>query len=302
MLKVAHVWDDFVCNSFIEVQPLLAKHHFDVSSITITRTLRDNGSGFTDNVFFHRQLSHELWHKPGFFTKIKNFLDRRIFRFSFLKFAKRILKRENVDLVHFHFGFTVAQYPELGDERPFLVAFYGSDISAALQSAYWRSRYQKILPKAALLLVLCEEVKRRLESLGCDSKKIRIWNLPAGVEKYPLRTPLEHQGRARLITTARFVEKKGHGLLLEAFSLLAEKRVNFSATLLGYGGGIDWVRDELSRRGLNDKVTVIDTKAKGDFAALHYSLLQEHDIFVLPSITAKSGDDEAQSLHKILPA
>lgn len=290
-IRVAHIWDEYLFNSFVEVHPLFARHAPEVSSITIARTLWDNGNRPDGTVFAQRTLPLDVLMRPSLLRRVLAYLERRVFTSSYLEFARRAQATHETEIAHFHFGFTVAQYPGASFGRPFLVTFYGSDVSSALRSPFWTSRYRNVLPKAAALLVLCEEARDRLVALGCRKERIHVWNLPAGVEKYPWRKA-SPSPVPRLIMTARFVEKKGHGLLLDALETLAGEGLDFLATLVGYGPGKGAVEEGIARRGLSSLVSVVDTACQGDFATLHYRLLKDHDLFVLPSIQASNGDDE----------
>jgi colanic acid/amylovoran biosynthesis glycosyltransferase len=293
-LKVAHVWDEFMTKGFIDVQPLFRSSGAPVESVTIARTLWDLGVEPGDGLFFHRKLPQEILQAGTVWMRARAYLDRRYFRGGFLRFAESKMRELGTDLVHFHFGFTAAQYPELPGNRPFVVSFYGSDVSSGIKSRYWRERYREILPRAKALIVLCEAARERLVALGCAPERIHVWNLPAGVEKYPYREQPAYAGNrpVRFLMTARFVEKKGHGLLLEALSQLGDRGTDFRVTLLGYSKGISWVRDEIQRRGLGAKVEVVDTQFRGDFVSLHNEILRTQDFFVMPSVTARNGDDE----------
>jgi colanic acid/amylovoran biosynthesis glycosyltransferase len=52
------------------------------------------------------------------------------------------------------------------------------------------------------------------------------------------------------------------------------------------------VRAEAERLGLGDRFTLHDTKHVPHFDRFYSEILREHDIFVMPSTTARSGDDE----------
>jgi colanic acid/amylovoran biosynthesis glycosyltransferase len=290
-IKVAHIWDEYLFSSFVEVHPLFARHAPLIDSITIARTLWDNGNTPDGTVFAQRKLPLQALMNPSLARRILAFFERRFFTASYLKFLKALQIEHSIEITHFHFGFTAAQYPEASFQRPFIVTFYGSDVSSALRSPFWVSRYRSVLPKASALLVLCEEARERLQALGCSRDKIHVWNLPAGVEKYPYQEGTS-SSIPRLIMTARFVEKKGHGLLLDALESLKNENIQFQATFLGYGPGKAAIEESLHRRNLSAWVKVVDTACQGDFATLHYRLLKEHDLFVLPSIQAKNGDDE----------
>ena len=63
-------------------------------------------------------------------------------------------------------------------------------------------------------------------------------------------------------------------------------------TIIGYGDNKELIEQQLLAEGIGDKTELIDTSLKPGFTTFFNEKLQESDIFVLPSISSKTGDDE----------
>src|SRR5712692_10016283 len=121
-------------------------------------------------------------------------------------------------LIHAHFG--MMGYKSLGTKRklelPMITTFYGVDASHCVRSPYWIPRFQRLFREGDLFIVLCDEVIDRLAAIGCPRDRMRVWDIGIPLEEYPFRPPRPTQD-ARLLCVARFVEKKGHAVLLESY-------------------------------------------------------------------------------------
>src|SRR5439155_20199831 len=94
------------------------------------------------------------------------------------------------------------------------------------------------------------------------------------------------------LVAARFVEKKGHSYLFEAFDRLVRDGLDASLTMVGYGPDKEQIAMNVRRRGLSERVAIIDTQLAPNFVDIFRRALETHDIFVLPSTTSAAGDDE----------
>ena len=99
-------------------------------------------------------------------------------------------------------------------------------------------------------------------------------------------------GPIRFLIAARFVEKKGHKYLVEALETVVAAGIDARLTMIGYGPFLAAIEQDIARRGLTDRVSVIDTQLASSFSEVYRRALDEHDIFVLPSTTGVNGDDE----------
>jgi colanic acid/amylovoran biosynthesis glycosyltransferase len=240
-----------------------------------------------------RKMPIERMRRAGLARRAWSRLAQPLVWSRFNHFCAERLVRGQAAIAHAHFGTTAARVlPALERVRiPLAVLFYGVDASAALRSPAYAESYALMYRRADRLIVLCEAVRTRLIDRGCDSSKIVIWNLPAGIEKYPYQ-PRRSGAVTRFIISARFVEKKGHEYLIPAFERLLATGRKATLTMMGYGPLKGRFEAEVRRRRLQDSVTVVDTAQKGDFAVAYGEALKRHDIFVLPSTTASNGDDE----------
>ena len=198
------------------------------------------------------------------------------------------------EIIHAHFGTTaVMALPFIrASGLPAVVSFYGVDGSASLRVPRWRDNFREMFGRMGRVLVLCDAVRDRLISIGCPPEKLTIWNLPAGIEQYPYRTRPSASGPVRFLIAARFVEKKGHKYLVEALDTIVRAGVDARLTMIGYGPLRLAIEQDISRRGLADRVSIVDTELAPTFRECFRTALDEHDIFVLPSTTGVNGDDE----------
>lgn len=292
MRKVANLWIDYIPKSYTECHPIFIRDRlFD--SINISNSLLDNGEKPDAFTFYRKSGTLEGVIAPSLLRRLKI----RLFHFwddrRFHSFVLNKLDEQKADLAFIHFGTTAAQLmPVLENARiPTVAIFYGSDASSALRSKKWVAAYRKMFPLLSHVIVLCEPVKERLAALGCPREKILVWNLPAGIEKYPYqeRPPRE---TVRFVMCARFIEKKGQFLVLEAYRRLLAAGRKAELTFIGYGSGKLKIEEQARQLGIFDRVRILDTEARGDFNRFYNEQLRSKDIFVLPSLTAANGDDE----------
>ena len=265
----------------------------DTGAIFITERLIQNRNTFNLAPFYYKRYSRCSF-LNRLSSKLNDGLFNRIHLQKFNSYAQKILEENKVSLMHAHFG--SMGYKLIGLRKkldiPLVVTFYGVDVSYCLKSRLWLTRFRPMFESADRLIVLCEEAKDRLIGLGCEPEKICIWNIGMDLEGFPYR---ERQCRGQgpgFLTAARFVEKKGYPILLKAFSILAEKRKDIHLTALGYGPLKGRIQKMIADSGLGSMVTLIDTEKIEDFNQFYRQLLPQHDIFVLPSVIARDGDDE----------
>lgn len=293
MKKVANLWIDYIPNSYTECHPIFLRDRiFD--SINISNTLLDNGCEPDRFTFFRKKDTlASVTGGTTLWRRIRNRLARLFDDRRFHEFILRTLSEQKADLAFIHFGTTAAQLlPVLRELKiPAVAIFYGSDASSALRRPDWVAKYREMFPLLAGVIVLCEPVKQRLVAVGCPQEKITVWNIPTGVEKYPY---LERSPRrpVRFVMCARFIEKKGHFVVLEAFRDLLSEGREAELTFIGYGPDKDRILAKAAELGVEKRVRLLDTAARGDFNKFYNEQLRQQDIFVLPSLTAANGDDE----------
>ena len=309
------MWDAYAPSLFDQVHPYLLSHP-PHSSMVLAAHLIENQSAVLPKTFYldTRPVDEDILPSPWVRARRRlrrEFAEilRQIARYSaptsilaearltlsqFNRFCLRHARPFEPDLVHAHFGTTgVMALPFIqAIGSPAVVSFYGVDVSASLRIARWRENFREMFARMARVLVLCDAARERLANIGCPLQKLRVWNLPAGVEQYVYSPPVPVEGVTRFLIAARFVEKKGHSYLVDAFDRLVRGGLNARLTMIGYGPGRETIEEEVGRRGLSDRVVIADTQLASTFVDLYRQYLETHDIFVLPSTTSSAGDDE----------
>lgn len=105
----------------------------------------------------------------------------------------------------------------------------------------------------------------------------------------PANIPLGHDGSneqpARLLTVGRAVTKKGLDTLVEALALLPGD-LHWHWTHIGGGELWEELKTHVARRGLEDRVSLLGSRAQTEILAAYRS----SDLFVLPCRVADNGD------------
>jgi colanic acid/amylovoran biosynthesis glycosyltransferase len=287
-VRVLHLWDNYA--------PGLFDHSFEicreegVAAALVCMNWIDRGSPAPADMHFVRKVPIDA--APSTLLgrvvdKPRSWIDQRRFR----ALVERRVREFRPDVLHIHYGTTgaiLASSPAI-ERLPFVISFYGFDISQGLGIERIRSAYRRLFMRRPLVHVLCAEAAERAVALGADPLRIVDANLPLPVELYPdvgVEDPVRHW-----LIPARFVEKKGHRVLLDAFKLHLRDFPDARLTCWGYGDS-RWLEAAIAELGLTNRVTVIDNRGSGDFDALYLEQLRRHDAIVTPSVRSSSGDDE----------
>lgn len=291
---VAHVWTDYVPDSFVEPHSHMVSGEPRFRSVNLVANLWDNGKVIDAHTYWMFRRSCRNLVAPTLLFRVYRRATTFWRRIRFREFVLEKASGFGASLIHSHFGTTGCKLNRLIERTgwPHVVTLYGYDGSAALLSRSLRRQYTRMYQSASRIVVLCETVKQRLIATGCAPGKIVVWNMPAGIENFPYR-PRAPKKQIRILMAARFVEAKGHVYLLEAFAKVARKGHPVRLVLVGYGNLTAQIEKKIEALGLRSYVSLIDNKLIGDFTSDYRSLLNESDIFVLPSVTDRNGTDEA---------
>ena len=198
------------------------------------------------------------------------------------------------DVVHCHYGVIGLRYGVAARlwGAPLVVSFYGYDASR-----YPRERgervYAPLFAAAQRVTSLSPHMDERLRALGCAPEKIRRVPLPVdGTAEDEAQTArlaaLARDDTVRLLTVARLVEKKGIDVALRAIGAMRDELPAIRYNVIGDGP----LRAELealaASLGIADRVSFAGALSND----LVQQAMREADLFVLPSLTAPTGDEE----------
>ena len=235
-----------------------------------------------------------LWRVP-FDSRFGTLADRR----TILGLAYRLKEIEFLsctDVLHCHFGtlgHLAAALRSLGIiDAKIVTTFHGFDISEVVKRK-GPDYYRLLFHLGSLFLPVSEFWARRLRELGCDPARIKVHHVGIDCALNAFRERQLDPRRnspVKLISIGRLVEKKGHTHTLRALAQLHRKQPDLSLSLdiIGEGDLEHTLKKEASDLGLSDVVTFRGGLPHAETLAL----LDQASIFILPSLTSKSGDME----------
>jgi len=215
---------------------------------------------------------------------------------------EKVVKQNNVGLMHVHFGFNCIYPLRLRKkyEIPLVTTFYGYDISRLTNVNKWRKKYKELFIHGDLFLVEGQHMKSRLIALGCPSNKIQIQRIAIPIERINVvpRKPKKINEKLILIFCGRFVEKKGIMHALEAVERLSAKYNNFEFRIIGDGPLKSKIEKFIKKCHMHNYVKMLGFLTYEDYL----KEMQKADIFIHPSFTTSNGDSEGGAPTTILEA
>ena len=287
-MRVLHLWDNYAPGLFDQTLAICAEEGIEAALVAMNWI--DRGVEPPPTMHFVRRTGGESA-SGGILSRARQKLGTLVAERRFRALIRREIRRFRPDLLHIHYGTTGAILASIKSAMrlPFIVSFYGFDISQGVRIARIRRAYRRLMQRRPLVHVLCDEARERALALGADPARIVDANLPLPVEHYPdLGVP---GPVTRWLIPARFVEKKGHDVALRAFRLHLADHPGDRLTCWGYGDA-RWLEKRIADYGLTQEVDVIDNRGAGDFDAAYIEQLRRHEAVLAPSVRSNRGDDE----------
>ena len=194
------------------------------------------------------------------------------------------------DVIHCHFGPHGHWALFLRDwtDAKFICSFYGYDVTSYPQKQ-GRDVYQALFRRGDLFLALSEHMRRQLEALGCDQRRIRVQRLGIDVARFAsYGARVGARRTVRILTVARHVEKKGLEYAIRAVGRVVTDHPDLRYEIVGGGPLAPTLQGLIQDLGLSERVALLGPCSNETVS----KLLSEADIFLLPSVTASNGDQE----------
>ena len=198
--------------------------------------------------------------------------------------------RGDVTIAHFGpNGLVGARMKELGALPERLVCFFHAYDLTSYVARKGRDVYFALFCQCTNAVAISSRGREQLLELGCPPVKIARIHMGVDTAEYEsaLRN-IDPLKPLRILSVARLVEKKGISFGIEAVHLLNSKGINAEYVVVGDGVLRAELEGLASRLKMQDRV--IFHGARGtDFVEQE---MEAADIFLLPSITAATGDEE----------
>lgn len=209
-----------------------------------------------------------------------------------LRRTARFLPPRHYDICYCAFGIDaphalrLRRLGVLGGEL--VVAFRGADTTKYVARRGPRV-YARTFRQARLLLPVCDFLAHRLIALGAPAERVLVHRTGIDLRRWPYRerTP-GADGRMKMVSVGRLVEKKGIEYVLRAVQLLVQRGVDVEYRILGDGPRRERLGALVQELGLEQRVRL---HGRHEQARVRDGL-EGADVLVAASVTAADGDQE----------
>jgi colanic acid/amylovoran biosynthesis glycosyltransferase len=196
------------------------------------------------------------------------------------------------DIMHCHFGpFGIRglQLKEIGMSGKLVTTFHGGDMSYFI-STKGRNVYRDLFLGGNLFLPISDHWKDKLVELGCDERKITVHRMGIDMKKFKCHERRIQGGKpvVKILTVGRLTEKKGHEYAIRAIAKIVPEHKNILYIIAGNGPLRDSLESLVSELGLRNHIKFLGEVEQNEALKLY----QGAHIFLLPSVTARDGDQE----------
>ncbi len=246
--------------------------------------------------FIYEELKNIKTFEPIVFARKKMNLNR----FPFRKIERlpygtkeigRAFKREEIKLIHARFGNTGVSLMKVKKRLriPMLTSFHGFDLPTRRDK---RNPYHLRLPSLFKVgdkfTVPSRHMKRKLINWGCPSHKIKIMYSGIDLNKFAYSEREPKTENITIMAAGRLHKKKGFSYLLKAFKSVVEQHPSSRLIIVGEGDERGRLKKIISDLKMNRFVRLEGLVTHNQMS----KLLSQADIFCLPSITTKEGNQE----------
>jgi colanic acid/amylovoran biosynthesis glycosyltransferase len=204
-----------------------------------------------------------------------------------------LLDAEAYDIIHCQFGMYGIDgmiYRDIGAIKGKLItSFRGYDISWYVKEC-GEQVYNKLFAKGDFFLANCEFFRHRAIKLGCDEKKIVVHGSGIDCSKFTFKTRYPHpDGKIRIATTGRLVEKKGIEYSIRAIAKLTNIHPNIEYNIIGDGYLKEHLQQLIEELSVTQQVKLLGWKNQKEII----EILDKTHLFIAPSVTAEDGNQDA---------
>lgn len=195
-------------------------------------------------------------------------------------------KKRGIEHFHAHFATratTVAFLSSKIAKIPYSFTAHAVDI---FKESICRKALRKKLEASKFVVAVSEYNKDFLEGL-VENGQDKIVKIHNGIDLSVFQPgPGIADGHFTFLCVARFIEKKGHRILVEACHLLKKRRKEFRCLLVGQGTLQESMEKLVTARGLEDKIIFLGPRTHEEVLSLFHC----SHVFVLPCRMGSDGN------------
>lgn len=195
---------------------------------------------------------------------------------------------DDYDIVMFQLGHKLVNIRKTHRYKgKIVVCLRGYDITGFLQEK--PHAYDAYFDICDLFMPVCEFFKTLLLKEGCPGNKIVVHHSAIDCEKFTFKQrQLPRQGNINIVSSGRFVEKKGFIYSIRAVADVVKKFPNIKYTIIGDGILKKKYKKLIRRLQVGDRIKLDGWHPHDEYIAI----LDKAHIFIAPSIVAENNDQE----------
>ncbi|MFC7069359.1 glycosyltransferase [Halobaculum lipolyticum] len=202
---------------------------------------------------------------------------------------------ETFDVCHAHFGTVGRQWEFVADDPDqgaFVTTCYGTDVTGFVHPDRY-DWYDGFWEKCDLAIGITQYIRSKMIMLGCPER--RSVKHPIGIKpaSFENRTrTFDGDDTLRILSVARHAEMKGLKYAIDAVADCIEAGMDIQYRIAGDGERREELESRIDRHGVSEEVSLLGWVTQNEVT----ELLHDSHLFLLPSVTARSGDTEGQAL------
>lgn len=214
--------------------------------------------------------------------------------FGFINYASLINTQSHfeADAIIAHFGPNAIIANDLIDigclSGKLYPIFHGYDITQKDVLDKYLSEYKNLFKKEIIALPISQLWQQKLLTFGCPIEKIVVNRMGIDPECFTFNPKVKFNTTFQLLTVARHSEKKGLKYAIQAMKLLKNEGIDFQYNIIGTGPLFESHQKLINELNLQNTVKLLGYQEPNTIN----QYLDNTDIFILPSVTAESGDME----------
>ncbi len=207
------------------------------------------------------------------------------------------LKDYKIDLIHVHYLVDALYFKKLVEKFnvPKIVSSYGYDVTSFpnIFFGFGRLLLKTVFRHYDYFFAMSQDMKTDLVKLGCKNEKIMVHYYGTETSKFNNTSRDYKRGnKIKILSVGTLEEKKAQLLVIEALYLLEKKHpnVNYEYHIIGGGPDENKIMEKCIKYNMTNKVFI--------HGYIHHhskelkKFYDDCNIFILPSITTKSGEKE----------
>ncbi|MFP4845636.1 glycosyltransferase [Winogradskyella sp. PE311] len=210
--------------------------------------------------------------------------------------AAVFIEYKNCSILHAHFGVNgklLADMRAIGALKGRIVtSFYGYDTFSTLANrVVLKDYYESVFFASDKLITSSNYLYANLEKFDVPKQKLIVNPVGVDLNRFGYKKR-DYKNILNIITVGRLIELKGQHFGIEAIHILLKKGYNINYTIVGDGEEEKSLKEKIIKLELQDNIKIV----AGGTQTKVCKLLQNNHVFLMTSITDKTGRAEGQGL------